>query len=90
VSFSAIFKYFSLHLATETTSAPLHLTRETSAVFKSIIFSYFHVFLAPPLQPFTAQQGLQVHPTISIFVLVELAWNNAGKRTGSSNHEKTT
>ena len=24
----------------------------------------------------------------SIFVLVELAWNNAGKRTGSSNHEK--
>jgi len=26
----------------------------------------------------------------SIFVLVELAWDNAGKRTGSSNHEKTT
>jgi len=25
---------------------------------------------------------------LSIFVLVELAWNNAGKRTGSSNHEK--
>ena len=24
----------------------------------------------------------------SIFVLVELAWDNAGKRTGSSNHEK--
>ena len=26
----------------------------------------------------------------SIFVLVELAWDNAGKRTGSSNHEKPT
>jgi len=25
-----------------------------------------------------------------IFVLVELAWDDAGKRTGSSNHEKTT
>jgi len=27
---------------------------------------------------------------LSIFVLVELAWDNAGKRTGSSNHEKNT
>jgi len=25
---------------------------------------------------------------LTIFVLVELAWDNAGKRTGSSNHEK--
>ena len=25
-----------------------------------------------------------------VFVLVELAWDNAGKRAGSSNHEKTT
>jgi len=32
----------------------------------------------------------KVDGQFSIFVLVELAWDDAGKRTGSSNHEKTT
>jgi len=37
----------------------------------------------PQMMPFCFAQ------TISIFVLVELAWNNTGKRTSSSNHKKT-
>ena len=38
--------------------------------------------------------AVQAHKALyikfSIFVLVELAWGNAGKRTGSRNHEKPT